>query len=375
MAGRERPALSRLPPLSADGRLARLRERLDGAGVEAVVITEAANVRWLTGFTGSNAAVVVSETEALLVTDGRYVEQAPAQTEAAGCASGIEVVVSRSAPAVAAARLGDIVRWGLEDAIAWRRQRAWAEAVEAETVPLDGLVEELRAVKDEAELARIEAAAGIADEALAAVRGLLRPGATESEVQRAIDDEIRAAGASGPAYETIVASGPNSALPHAAPTDRAMAERDLVIIDAGAAVDGYRSDMTRTFVLGEPHEHAAAMIAAVARSHRAGVDAVRAGVEAGEIDRACRSVLEEAGMGEAFVHGTGHGVGLDVHERPRVFSGSAEVLRPGHVLTVEPGVYFAGVGGARLEDLIAVTDDGCRTLTRSPREPIIGLGA
>ena len=370
-----RPALSRLPPLSADGRLARLRERLDGAGVEAAVITEAANVRWLTGFTGSNGTVVVSEAEALLVTDGRYVEQAPAQSEAAGCASDIEVVVSRSAPAVAAERLGDIVRLGLEDAIAWRRQRAWAEAVEAETVPLDGLVEELRAVKDEAELARIEAAAGIADEALAAVRGLLRPGATESEVQRAIDDEIRTAGASGPAYETIVASGPNSALPHAAPTDRAMAERDLVVIDAGAAVDGYRSDMTRTFVLGEPDEQAAAMIAAVARSHGAGVDAVRAGVEAGEIDRACRSVLEEAGMGAAFVHGTGHGVGLDVHERPRVFSGSAEVLRPGHVLTVEPGVYFAGVGGARLEDLVAVTDDGCRTLTRSPREPIIGLGA
>ena len=365
-----------LPPLRVDGRMGRLRDRLADSGVDAAVIVEPANVRWLTGFAGSNGTVVVlGSGAALLVTDSRYAEQAPAQLAAAGCSDEVEVVVARRAAHAVAERLGGVARLGLEDSVAWSEQIRWSEAVDAETVPLTEAVEELRAVKDPSEVARMQAAARIADEALAATEPMLRPGATEAQLQQALDDAIRAAGSSGPAYDTIVASGPNSALPHARPTDRQLQAGDLVIVDVGATVDGYRSDMTRSFVLGEPDQEAEAMLELVGRSQSAGVEAVRPGVEAGDIDAVCRSIIEEAGMGEAFVHGSGHGVGLDVHELPRVTSGSSAVLEPGNVLTVEPGVYLPGVGGARVEDLLVVTDDGCRPLTRHPKTPQIQLPA
>lgn len=367
-------ALGGLPPLRVDGRLGRLRLRLAAAGVDAAVISEPANVRWLTGFTGSNGTVVVlGSGAALLVTDSRYAEQAPAQLAEAGCSDEVEVVVARRAAPTAAERLGSVARLGLEDSVAWAEEIRWSEAVDASTVPLTEAVEGLRAVKDQAELARMQTAARIADGALAAVEPMLRPGVTEAEIQQALDDAIRAAGASGPAYDTIVASGPNSALPHARPTDRELRAGDLVVVDVGAEVDGYRSDMTRSFVLGDPGGQVEAMLEVVGRSQSAGVAAVRPGVEASEIDGACRSVIDEAGMGEAFVHGSGHGVGLDIHELPRVVSGSTAVLEPGNVLTVEPGVYFPGVGGARVEDLLVVTDDGCRPLTLHPKAPVVPL--
>ncbi len=365
-------ALRSLPPLRVDGRLGRLRDRLADSGVDAAVIVEPANVRWLTGFTGSNGTVVVlGSGEAVLVTDSRYAEQAPAEVAGAGCPDDVEVIVVRGAADAVAGRLGAVTRLGLEDSVAWREQIRWSEAVDSETAPLSGCVEALRAVKDPAELARIQAAAAIADEALAATEPMLRPGVTETRIRRALDDALRAAGASGPAYDTIVASGPNSALPHARPTDRRLQAGDLVVVDVGAEVDGYRSDMTRTFVLGDPDERAETMLEVVGRSQSAGVEAVRPGAEAGEIDEACRSVIEEAGMAEAFVHASGHGVGLDVHELPRVASGCAAVLEPGNVLTVEPGVYFPGVGGARVEDLLVVTGSGCRQLTLSPKAPVV----
>ena len=365
-------ALRNLPPLRVDGRLGRLRDRLATTGVDAAVIVGPANVRWLTGFTGSNGTVVVlGNGEALLVTDSRYAEQAPAQLAEAGCSDEVEVVVARRAAHAVAGRLGGAARLGLEDSVSWGEQIRWSEAVDAETVPLTEAVEGLRAIKDAAELARMQAAARIADEALATAEPMLRPGVTEAVLQQTLDDAIRAAGASGPAYDTIVASGPNSALPHAQPTERQLQAGDLVIIDVGATVDGYRSDMTRSFVLGDPDEQAEAMLKVVGRSQSAGIEAVHPGTKAAKIDGACRSIIDEAGMGDAFVHGSGHGVGLDIHELPRVASGSTAVLEPGNVLTVEPGVYFPGVGGARMEDLLVVTDDGCRPLTLYPKTPVV----
>lgn len=360
--------LGSLPPLRVDGRIHRLRARLADDGIDAAVITMAANVVWLTGFGGSNGTVLVTGDGAVLVTDSRYAEQAPEQLEAAGCDA--EVVIASDPVAVGAERFGGAAVVGLEETIAWGDQRRWAaaEAV-AEVAPMASVVEELRAVKDPAELARIEAAAAVADEALEEIRPRLRPGVSEIEIQRGIDDAIRARGAAGPAYDTIVASGPNSARPHARPTDRELAPGDLLIIDAGAVVDGYRSDMTRTFVVGRPSAEKADMIELVTRAQAAGVAAVRPDAEAGAVDEACRSVIAEAGLGDAFVHGTGHGVGLDIHELPRVCSGATAILRPGHVLTVEPGVYLAGVGGVRVEDSVVVTADGCRALTRHPKDP------
>lgn len=372
--GHEAGVLQSLPPLRTGGRLGRLWDRVADSDVDAAVIVEAANVRWLTGFTGSNGVVVVlGADEALLVTDARYAEQAPAQIGEAGCSGEIEVVVARDPAKAAAPRLGGSARVGIEDRVAWRDQIRWSKTVTAAAVPLEGMVESLRAVKDRAELARIEAAANIADGALASVAPMLRPGTTESHLQQALDAAVRSAGASGPAYDTIVASGPNAALPHATPTDRRLESGDLVIIDVGALVDGYRSDMTRTFVLGDPSDRAAAMLDAVERSQAAGAAAVAPGVEAGEIDNACRSVIDDAGMGDAFVHGTGHGVGLDIHELPHLASGSVATLEPGNVVTVEPGVYFPGFGGVRVEDLLVVTDSGCRPLTLHPKTSPVPL--
>ncbi len=367
-----------LPPLRVNGRLEQLHERLTAEELDAAVITASANVRWLTGFTGSNGTVVLCASghsdsgQALLVTDARYAEQAPAELTAASCRDDVEVLIERRAT-TAASRLEGAARLGLEDSIAWREQLDWSAAVNAEIVPLRDTVEQLRAVKNPAELARMQAAATIADEALAAVRPMLRPGVTETQLQQALDAEMRARGASGPAYDTIVASGPNSALPHARPTDREFQAGDLVLIDVGATVDGYRSDMTRTFVLGDPDERTQAMLEAVQRSQSAGVKVVRPGVTGADIDSACRLVLADEGMEDAFVHSTGHGVGLVIHELPTISSSSEAVLTPGNVVTVEPGVYYPGVGGVRVEDLLVVTDGGCKQLTRYPKTPLVPL--
>ena len=363
-------ALEDLPPLRVEGRLDRLRASLAEAHVDAAVVADRLNVRWLTGFTGSNGTLIVDvngDRPALLITDGRYTEQAPEQLAAAGCSDDVEVRVSPNAHEAAVRRLSSAARVGLETTVTWGTQRRWAEAVAAEITPLTDVVEEIRASKDAAELARIRVAARIADEALFETLPRLRPGVSEQSVQRSLDDAMRQRGAAGPAYDTIIASGPNAALPHALPTRRLLTEGDLVIVDVGAEVDGYRSDMTRTFTLGPPAPEAAVMIEVVTRSQAAGLDAVRPGVEASEIDRVCRSIIDEAGLGDAFVHATGHGVGLRIHELPRVSRGSAAVLQRGNVLTVEPGVYLPGVGGARVEDLVAVTEDGCRCLTRYPK--------
>jgi Xaa-Pro aminopeptidase len=239
----------------------------------------------------------------------------------------------------------------------------------AELVPTEGVIEELRRVKDAGEIDRMAEAARIADEALAAVRPLLGQGVTEREVALGLDYEMRRLGAEGSSFETIVASGPNGAKPHARPTDRRIAPGELVVIDFGAIVDGYCSDMTRTLCVGEPSDDTALRMAAVVKeSQREGVAAVKAGVRGRDVDGTCRAVIAEAGWGDAFIHGTGHGVGLEIHEAPRVASTSDDVLAAGHVVTVEPGVYLAEHGGVRIEDTVVVTDEGCIVLTNAPKE-------
>jgi Xaa-Pro aminopeptidase len=232
-----------------------------------------------------------------------------------------------------------------------------------------GLVERLREVKDDGEVDRIEAAASIADAALAALLPMLHDGPSEAEFALALDSEMRRRGASGPSFETIVASGPNGAKPHHRPSTRRVERGELVVLDFGALVDGYCSDMTRTVSVGEPSDPTARrMYEVVRQSQAAGVDAVGAGRKAADVDTACRDVIGAAGWGDRFVHGTGHGVGLDIHEAPAVGSTSADTLAAGNVVTVEPGVYLPELGGVRIEDTVVVTPDGCRTLTASPKE-------
>jgi len=223
-------------------------------------------------------------------------------------------------------------------------------------------------VKDPGEVARIEAACAIADDALAEVLALVGEGTTERALALALDAAMVARGAEAPSFDTIVASGPASALPHHHPDQRRIVAGDLVVIDFGALVDGYHSDMTRTFVVGEPTAEQVRLYEVVASAQAAGVAAVRPGVTAQQVDAACRDAIEAAGWGERFTHGTGHGLGLLIHENPWINAASVEVLTPGVVLTVEPGVYLASSGGVRVEDTVLVTPSGGRPLTSTSKE-------
>ena len=348
------------------GRVDAVRAAMNEAQVASLVVSDPSNIRWLSGFTGSNGVVVVTHDRMVLCTDGRYASQGPDQMERHGTVA--DTVIGPDLVASAAGLFGD-GRVGLEaDHISWAMHERFAEVVDVALVATSGLVGRLRAVKEPDEAEAMRRAAALADEALAAVVPMLLREPTERAVGLALDDHFRQAGA-GPAYETIVASGPNAALPHARPTDRVIARGDLVIIDVGSCRDGYRSDMTRTFVIGPPDDTQVRMLDVVARSQAAGVATVVAGVAAKAVDEACRSVIDEAGWGDRFVHGTGHGVGIDIHEQPWLNARSADVLDVSMAVTVEPGVYLEGFGGVRWEDLVLVTDDGCEVLSASPKEP------
>lgn len=359
-----------LPPLPVGARRDRVQSALDQIGLEVLVVTDPTNIRWMTGFTGSSAVVLAATDRWVLYTDSRYATQAPDQLGVAGVDA--EVVIGTD-PWTDIVGLAASTRVGLEaDHLSWSRVGPLLDAVGPDGIcATSEVIETLRARKDEAELARIRAAAAIVDEALAAARPQLVPGISEREIARFLDDFIRSSGATGPAYDTIVAAGANSALPHAHPTDRPLERGDLMVIDVGAEVDGYRSDMTRSFVVGEPTADQRRQLDVVLDAQRAGLAAVRAGVSGASVDGAARAVIDDAGWADAFGHGTGHGVGLDIHELPRVNASADSLLEATMVVTVEPGVYLPGFGGVRWEDLLVVTDDGAERLTHSPTDPVL----
>lgn len=357
-----------LAAMDVAGRLDRVRALLGDAGCDGLLVTNLVNVRYLTGFTGSASTLLVTESRALVATDGRYRLQAAEQMAKWGVAA--DLYVGQPSEQEAALLDAAPTRLGLEAAhISWARQRGLAHR--GSLVATVGLVEGLRRVKDRGEIDRIASAAAIADQALAAVLPMLGDGPTEADVALALDSEMRRMGAEGPSFETIVASGPNGARPHARPTRRVIGHGELVVIDFGALVDGYHSDMTRTVAIGDPGPTARRMHEVVSRSQAAGVAAVRPGAAGSGVDRACRAVIAEVGWADAFVHGTGHGVGLDIHEAPAVAATSTDTLAPGHVVTVEPGVYLSEHGGVRIEDTVVVTDEGCTTLTNAPKDLMI----
>ncbi len=365
---------STLAPLDVASRAGRLRARLAEADVDALLVTHLPNVRYLTGFTGSAGFVLVADDDLALFTDGRYLTQAGEQVARAGVAASVEIgaTVTRQRELLAA-RLSDATRLGLEaHAVTWATQRDLEVALPGHTLaPTSGLVEALRAVKDPGEVARIHAACSIADGALATVLPLLADGISERAFALALDREMRARGADGNSFETIVASGPNAAMPHARPTARAVERAELVVIDFGCIVDGYCSDMTRTVSVGDPGPDARRIFDVVRESQQRGRDTVRAGATCAEVDAACRRVIDDAGWGDAFVHSTGHGVGLEIHEAPRVAATARDTLAPGFVVTVEPGVYLPGHGGVRIEDTVVVTATGADPLTSFPKELVL----
>jgi Xaa-Pro aminopeptidase len=360
------PAVGDLPSLDHAAHRERLRGRLVDLGADTVLVTAPSDVRWLTGFAGSNGTVLVGtdSDRDLLVTDDRYRERVPDLALP-------RVETTRRVPEV----LSDLgpVRVAVDaehlTLAAGERLRA-ALPAGATLVTAASPCAPLRAEKDAAEVARLAVACVITAAALAWLAEQPVEGVTERELARALEARFLALGAAGVAFPTIVAAGVNGASPHHEPTSRPVARGELVTVDCGAEVDGYRADMTRTLAAGPVSGRMAEVHAVVEAANAAGRAAAVAGATVGEVDAAARGVVTEAGYGEAFVHPTGHGVGLDVHEAPLVAAGGTATLRPGTTVTVEPGIYLPGVGGARVEDTLAVGPDGTRVLTVMDRRPL-----
>ncbi|MCZ7536352.1 MAG: Xaa-Pro peptidase family protein [Acidimicrobiia bacterium] len=366
--------MTSLPPMEVPRRLERLTAVLEEAGLDALVVSHLPNVRYLTGFTGSAGMLLVHAGGSVLVTDGRYRDQAGEQVAASGAV--VDVAIGATAAdqrEILAASASGAARVGLEDhVVTWAEQRALSERLApAELVAAGALVEDLRRSKDPGEVARIRLACSIADAALDAVRSRLASSPTESEFALGLEVEMRTRGASGVSFDAIVASGPNAAMPHARPTDRRIERGELVVIDFGCIVDGYCSDMTRTLSVGDPGPDARRLFETVMTANAAGREAVTVGVECRAVDAAARAVVDAEGLGDAFVHGTGHGVGVEIHEAPRLAATSRDTLIEGDVVTVEPGVYVTGVGGVRIEDTVVVTASGAEPLTCSPKDLLL----
>ncbi|MFL5846989.1 MAG: M24 family metallopeptidase [Solirubrobacteraceae bacterium] len=337
--------------------VAQLAEReLDG-----LLVTGLVNVRWLTGFTGSSAAVVIGREGPLLrfLTDFRYLSQSADEVDAA-----FEREIGQDLLELAVARL-PVGKLGFDDAgMSVREHARLVELLpdEVEAVPAGGLVEELRFIKDAGELDKLRAAARLADEALTDVltRGLA--GRTELEVATDLEFTMRRLGAESASFPPIVAAGPHGALPHAHPRKETIPENTLVVVDWGAMLDGYASDCTRTFATGELDPRDRAVYDKVLEAQEAALEAVRPGPTGREIDAVARDIIEAGGHAEHFGHGLGHGVGLEIHEGPRLSKQGEVAMRPGMVVTVEPGIYVPGAVGVRIEDLVAVTEDGREVL-------------
>lgn len=349
------------------GRAERLADAVDEAGLDVLLITDLVNVGYVTGYSGSNGIALVGPRTRTFVTDFRYVEQAEVEVHSSfqRLRASLDLL-----DAVDGALPEGQLRLGFEDSHMSVRQHARLRELlpdRVELVGADGIVEGLRAVKEPEEIERIRAASALAD---AAFERLIRDGLvgrTEREVAIALEADMRDRGAQRPSFETIVAAGPHGALPHAQPREVEIKAGQLVVIDWGAELDGYCSDCTRTVATGDLGEEARQAYELVLEAQLAGLGAVRAGEDARAVDAVARAVIADAGHGERFGHGLGHGVGLAVHEGPRLSQRSDDGLVAGNVVTVEPGVYVPGEFGVRIEDLVVVTDDGCDILTSIPK--------
>jgi Xaa-Pro aminopeptidase len=351
-------------------RAARLAESLSEIGADLLLVTSLVNVRYLTGFTGSNALALVGRDARTFVTDFRYVEQSAAEVDAAFDRTIAQQELMDTIPDLLPS--GEL-RLAFEDAhMSVRAHTRLRELVPERVtlVPGGDAVESLRAVKDAGEIRRIGEAAKLADAALRQImeRGLV--GRTEINVAMALERAMQDLGAKCPSFPSIVAAGPHGALPHAQPRDVEIGADALVVIDWGAELDGYCSDCTRTVATGDVSDTTREAYDIVRQAQLAGLDAVRAGAGGREADSAAREVIIGAGHGEHFGHGLGHGVGLEIHEAPRLSQRSDSVLTSGNVVTVEPGVYLPGQFGVRIEDLVVVTETACQILTSVPKELI-----
>jgi Xaa-Pro aminopeptidase len=338
--------------------------------IDAFLVSALPNIRYLTGFTGSNALLVVTPGGTTLFTDPRYSIQASHETSGCTVKTARGPLVLEAAQLIARRRLKRI---GFERGRvlfdAWQRLKE-ALPLGASLKPVGPVVEELRMIKRPEEIARIRASVLVNSLAFEATLPRIRPGVRESDIAAEIEYQMRRHGAEKASFDTIVASGPRSALVHAQPTSDPVGSNQLLLIDMGATRNGYVSDMTRTLFLGSPGRKVRNMYDSVLMAQLAGIAAVREGVTAEQVDRAARRVLRAEGLDKAFVHSTGHGLGLEIHEPPRLGKKDKTRLRAGMTITIEPGVYVEGFGGIRIEDTVVVTAGGCEVLTPTTKELI-----
>ena len=345
-----------------NGRLDRVRAAMEERSLAAMLVTAPANVRWLSGFgSPEDARVLLTKHDAWLLTDARYTVQAEEQSR-------IEAIIERDWMAEVASRVRSGPLGVEAEHMTLATAAALAGRVGQEPVRTEGLLTRLRRVKDEAELDAIRRAAALTDRAYEHALTRVTPGVREVELALAIETFVRTHGGEAMAFDVIVASGPRGAMPHGLASDKPIRDGELVTIDLGAKVDGYCADMTRTFGVGEVPEAHRALFDAVLEAQKAAVAAVRPGATGKELDAVARDLLAERSLADAFAHSLGHGVGLDVHEAPRLSSASDDVMASGMVVTVEPGVYRAGDAGVRIEDLLIVTEEGHEVLSHAPKE-------
>ena len=348
-------------------RLKKLRQAMKEQDLDAILLTRPESGRYVSGFTGGEAALLITEREAMLLTDFRYYEQVREEAPEFELVK-VEGRVSQILKRVCRER--GVKTLGFESThLPFAQYQEWKKATKGvKLVPTKDAVEDVRMVKDEGELAKIRKAVSIADLACDHIRSYIEPGMSEKQVAWELEAFMRTHGAEGIAFELIVASGANGAKPHAVPQDRTISEGELIVMDMGAKVEGYHSDLTRTIILGEPDEKAQEVFDIVLRAQLAAEDQARPGMTGQELDAVARSVIDEAGYGEYFGHGLGHGVGLAVHEKPRVGSSSTDLLEPGVVCTIEPGIYLPGWGGVRTEDMVLFTEDAVEVLSQARKE-------
>lgn len=356
--------------IAVKNRVNKLRALFSKSNIDAILITSESNRKYLSGFTGSTGYLLVSEQEALFITDFRYVDQAKEQ-----CPDFVVIDNERKMNQALKDSIEklNIRQLGFEkDHVTYGQYSEWKGFIHsAQLVPTSGLIEELRLIKDETEIGHIRKAVEIADQTFTHILGVIRPGVKEEDIAIEMEFYMRKLGASGASFDTIVASGVRSALPHGRASSKVIQEGELVTLDFGAIYNGYVSDITRTVAVGEVSSQLKEIYAVCLDAQLTGVNNIKAGMSGKEADALCRDVITKAGYGDNFGHSTGHGIGLEVHEGPNASVASEIILQPGMLLTVEPGIYISGIGGVRIEDDIIITTHGNEILSKSTKELLI----
>jgi len=350
------------------GKLNKLREKLQKHSLDAILITSPINRRYITGFTGTAGAAVVSQNDARFITDFRYIEQASKQI---ADFTVVEHKKSIHQEMNEQLKQMNVKRVGFEkDHVTFSAYEQYNDTLEAELVPVSGILEELRLIKSESELAILKQAAKIADDAFEHIQSYIKPGVKEIDISNELEFFMRRQGATSSSFDIIVASGYRAALPHGVASDKKIQSGELVTMDYGALLNGYCSDTTRTVAVGAINDELKTIYHRVLEAQKRGVDGIKPGMTGKEADALTRDYIEEKGFGDYFGHSTGHGLGMEVHEGPALSFRSDKKLKPGMVVTVEPGIYIPNVGGCRIEDDIVITESGNDRLTHADKELI-----